>query len=125
MLRRSGQASTAHVTASPRAVATLVARPAGCARAVCTRVDPTASGKVTCRRVEDPVLALSAFKHGLAEAEILHAYRNPIRVWDLGDGFTMVIGPNAAAVMLEIGYVQGDTAVVIVHALRAREKFLR
>lgn len=75
--------------------------------------------------MEDPVLAPSAFKHGLAEAEILHAYRNPIRVWDLGDGFTMVIGANAAAVMLEIGYVQGDTAVVIVHALRAREKFLR
>jgi len=72
-----------------------------------------------------PVLAPSAFKHGLAEAEILHAYRNPIRVWALGDGFTMVIGANAAAVMLEIGYVQGDTAVVIVHALRAREKFLR
>jgi hypothetical protein len=64
-------------------------------------------------------------QHGLAEAEILHAYRNPIRVWDLGDGFTMVIGANAATVMLEIGYVQGDTAVVIVHAMRAREKFLR
>jgi hypothetical protein len=75
--------------------------------------------------VDDPVLAPSAFKHGLAEAEILHAYRNPIRMWDLGDGFTMVIGPNASAVMLEIGYVQGDTAVVIVHAMRAREKFLR
>jgi hypothetical protein len=75
--------------------------------------------------VEDPVLAPSAFKHGLAEAEILHAYRNPIRVWDLGDGFTMVIGATAAALMLEIGHVQGDTAVVIVHAMRAREKFLR
>lgn len=75
--------------------------------------------------MEDPILAPSAFKHGLAGAEILHAYRNPIRVWDLGDGFTMVIGANAAAVMLEIGYVQGDTAVVIVHAMRAREKFLR
>jgi hypothetical protein len=36
-----------------------------------------------------------------------------------------VIGANAAAVVLEIGYAQGDTAVVIVHALRAREKFLR
>jgi len=46
-------------------------------------------------------------------------------VWDLGDGFTMVIGANTAAVMLEIGYVQGNTAVVIVHAMRAREKFLR
>jgi hypothetical protein len=64
-------------------------------------------------------------KHGLGEEEILHAYRNPVRVWDLGDGFTMIVGPNAAAIFLEIGYVDGDTAVVIVHAMRARDKFLR
>jgi len=25
------------------------------------------------------------------------------RVWDLGDGFTMMIGPNAAAIILEVG----------------------
>jgi hypothetical protein len=75
--------------------------------------------------VEDPVIAPSAFKHGSREEEILHAYRNPIRVWDLGDGFTMMIGADTAAILLEVGYVQGDTAVVIVHAMRAREKFLR
>jgi hypothetical protein len=75
--------------------------------------------------VGDPIIAASAFKHGLGEEEILHAYRNPIRVWDLGDGFTMMIGANAAAIVLEVGYVQGETAVVIVHAMRAREKFLR
>ena len=54
-----------------------------------------------------------------------HAYRNPVRIWDLGEGFTMIVGPNAAAVFLEVGYIEGDTAVVIVHAMRAREKFLR
>lgn len=27
--------------------------------------------------------------------------------------------------ILEVGYIQGTTAVVIVHAMRAREKFLR
>lgn len=37
----------------------------------------------------------------------------------------MMIGANAAAIILEVGYIQGDTAVVIVHAMRAREKFLR
>ena len=55
-------------------------------------------------------------KHGLDEAEILHAYRNPVRVWDLGDGFAMVVGPNAAAIFLEVGYVEGDSAVVIVRS---------
>jgi hypothetical protein len=74
---------------------------------------------------EDPILAPSALKHDLSEEEILHAYRNPVRVWDLGDGFTMIVGPNAAAIFLEVGYIEGDTAVVIVHAMRAREKFLR
>jgi len=75
--------------------------------------------------VEDPIIAPSALKHGLSEDEILHAYRNPVQVWDLGDGYTMIVGPNAAAIFLEVGYVEGDTAVVIVHAMRAREKFLR
>ena len=75
--------------------------------------------------VEDPIIAPSALKHGPSEEEILHAYRNPVRVWDLGDGFTMIVGPNAAAIFLEVGYVEGDTAVVVVNAMRAREKFLR
>jgi hypothetical protein len=70
---------------------------------------------------EDPIIAPSALKHGLSEEEVLHAYRNPVRVWDLGDGFTMIVGPNAAAIFLEVGYVDGDTAVVIVHAMRPRE----
>lgn len=75
--------------------------------------------------MDDPIIAQSALKHGLAEDEILHAYRNPVRVWDLGDGFTLMIGANAAAIILEVGYVHGSTAVVIVHAMAARERFLR
>lgn len=37
----------------------------------------------------------------------------------------MIIGANQAALILEVGSIQGTTAVVIVHAMRAREKFLR
>ena len=73
----------------------------------------------------DPIIAPSATKHGVSEEDILHAYRNPIRVWDLGEGFTMMIGANAAAIILEIGYIHGVEAIVIVHAMPAREKFLR
>lgn len=75
--------------------------------------------------VEGPIIAPSALKHGLSDEEILHAYRNPRPVWDLGDGFAMIVGPDAAAIFLEVGYVDGQTAVVIVHAMHAREKFLR
>jgi hypothetical protein len=75
--------------------------------------------------VDDPIIAESAFKHGLSRDDILHAYRNPVRVWDLGDGFTMLVGANQAAVFCEVGYIEGQTAVVIVHAMHAREKYLR
>lgn len=75
--------------------------------------------------MDEPIIAASALKHGLDEDDILHAYRNPISAWDLGDGFTMLIGANRAAIVLEVGYIQGNTAIVIVHAMRAREKFLR
>ena len=51
--------------------------------------------------------------------------RSPIRIWDLGDGFTMMIGPNDAEIIIEVGYVEGDLAVVIVHAMQARDKLLR
>jgi hypothetical protein len=75
--------------------------------------------------VDDPIIAPSALKHGIDEQQILHAYRNPVRVWDLGDGFTMIVGPNDAAIFLEVGYVEGEQVHVIVHAMHAREKFLR
>ena len=73
----------------------------------------------------EPIIASSALKHGLDEADILHAYRNPIRIWDLGDGFTMIVGPNQSAMVVEVGYVDAEEAHVIVHAMTAREKFLR
>jgi hypothetical protein len=46
-------------------------------------------------------------------------------VFELDEGFTMIIGANRAAIIYEIGAVEGAIAVVIVHAMRAREKFLR
>ncbi|MCF8527821.1 MAG: hypothetical protein K9G24_10430 [Candidatus Nanopelagicales bacterium] len=73
----------------------------------------------------EPIIAPSALKHGVGREDILHAYRNPLRVWDLGDGFTMMVGPNRAAIILEVGYIEGGVAMVIVHAMPARDKFLR
>lgn len=37
----------------------------------------------------------------------------------------MVIGANHAAIIFEVGVVDGESSPVIVHAMRAREKFLR
>ena len=73
----------------------------------------------------EPIIADSARKHGVSDHDILHAYRHPIRVFELDEGFTMVIGANQAAIIFEIGVVDGVEAPVIVHAMRARERFLR
>ncbi len=73
----------------------------------------------------DPIIAESARKHGVSDEDIVHAHANPIRVFELDEGFTMVIGANQAAIIYEIGVVDGQSAPVIVHAMRARETFLR
>ncbi len=72
----------------------------------------------------DPVILDRGRKHGITDDDMLHAYRNPIRVFDL-DGLIMLIGPDRAARMLEIGVARGDGIEFIVHAMPAREKFLR
>ena len=43
-----------------------------------------------------PVILASARKHQIADDDMLHAYRNPIRVFALDD-LTMLIGPDTAA----------------------------
>lgn len=72
-----------------------------------------------------PVIAEAARKHQVSNEDILHAYRNPIRAWDMGEGFTMILGVNQSAILLEIGYIRSGASIVIVHAMRARKKFLR
>jgi hypothetical protein len=72
----------------------------------------------------DPVVLPSARRHGITDADALHAYRQPIRVFDL-DGLTMLIGADTTGRVLEIGVAVGDGVEFIVHAMPAREKFLR
>lgn len=72
-----------------------------------------------------PIIAPSALKYGIDERDIRHAYRNPVRIWDLGDGFAMMVGSTGTAVVIEVGYVESERVHVIVHAMRARGKFRR
>ncbi len=67
----------------------------------------------------------SAYRHGIDDQDILHAYAHPVRLFEMDEGFTMVIGAGQTAILLEIGVVEGALAPVIVHAMRARDKFLR
>lgn len=64
----------------------------------------------------------SARTHGSPD-DMLHAYRNPIRVFDLDD-LTMLVGSGRAGEVLEIGLATAQGIDFIVHAMPAGPKFL-
>jgi len=70
------------------------------------------------------LIAPSAYRHGVEEQTILHAFNNPIRSEDLEDGLVMLIGPDWAGNLYEIGVVDSEQGPVIVHAMPARAKYL-
>lgn len=72
----------------------------------------------------DPVILTSARKHGITDDDMLHAYRNPIRVFAF-DELTMLIGADQAGQLLEVGLATAEGVEFIVHAMPARAKFLR
>lgn len=69
------------------------------------------------------MILASARKHGIDDNDMLHPYRHPIRVFDLDD-LTMLIGPDRAARLLEVGVAEAEGVEFIVHAMAARPKFL-
>ena len=73
----------------------------------------------------DPEIAHSARQHGVTDDDMLHAYRNPIRV-HLLEELDMLIGADQSGRLLEVG-VMTDVELgidVIVHAMLARRRFL-
>lgn len=46
-----------------------------------------------------PIIAETARKHGVSDEDMLQAYANPFRVFELDEGFTMLIGANHAAII--------------------------
>lgn len=73
----------------------------------------------------EPIIVASARKHGVRDDDLLHAFNNPTRAEDLDEGLTMLVGPDRAGNLLEVGVVESDDGPVIVHAMPARPKYLR
>lgn len=69
------------------------------------------------------MILASAREHGVLDDDMLHAYRNPIRVFDVGE-LIMLIGPDQSSSLLEIGVAHAEGIDFIVHAMAARPKFL-
>lgn len=72
-----------------------------------------------------PRIVNSARKHGVSDETILHAFNNPLLVEDLDERMTMFIGPDQAGNLYEIGVVSTDEGPIVVHAMKARPKYLR
>lgn len=65
------------------------------------------------------IFSPSAFKHGLVDVDIRHAYRHQIRWHYYPDtGYRMVVGTTEAGWSMEVGYYVSEEGVVLInHAL--------
>jgi hypothetical protein len=72
----------------------------------------------------DPVILQSARKHEISDADMLHAYRHPIRVFVIDD-LVMLVGGDEAGRLLEVGVAEAEGVEFIVPAMPARQRFLR
>ena len=70
------------------------------------------------------MILASARKHGVNDIDMLHAYRNPIRVYQ-PDDLVILIGADEAGRLLEVGAVPSEGVEFIVHAMPTRPRFLR
>ena len=74
----------------------------------------------------EPVILDSAREHGVSDEDMQHAYRNTIWTWEQDEGFVMHTGPAWNSDLLEIGVVTSTEGIVlIIHAMKARPKYLR
>ena len=73
----------------------------------------------------DPVVTDSARRHGISDDDILHAYRNPIRLHMLDD-MNMLVGADRSGRLLELGVTvdEDEWIAAIVHAMPMRSRFL-
>lgn len=68
----------------------------------------------------------SARKHGIPDDDIRHAIDNAIAAITRTEqpDVTMVIGPDTTARLLEVGIIETDDQDYVIHAMRARTKYL-
>ena len=73
----------------------------------------------------EPRILQSAYKHGINQSDILHAYRNFIEVRTHAKDGLVYVGPGQNGNLLELGIVKIEQEWIIVHAMRLRKGFVR
>lgn len=68
----------------------------------------------------------SARKHGISDDDIRHAIDNAVGAITRPEQpeFTMLIGPDATARLLEVGIIETDDQDYVIHAMTARDKYV-
>jgi hypothetical protein len=46
---------------------------------------------------QEPLITDSARRHGVGDADMLHAFRNPVRTFQMDEDMTLVIGADSTA----------------------------
>lgn len=69
-------------------------------------------------------IAHSARKHGIADADMLHAAQNAVAAVPQGDRL-LLIGAAHDGTMLEVGVLDPDDDPTLIHAMKLRRKFYR
>jgi len=66
----------------------------------------------------------SARKHGVAEADMLHAIEYALAAGEQDDGKVLYLGPDRPGTLLEVvTVVCGDGEEIVIHAMRMRSKY--
>jgi len=71
-------------------------------------------------------ISAPARKHGVSDADIMHALANTLRHISLDEDFTMVLGPATNTALLEVGVLyMGTVDEAVIHAMAMRPKYYR
>lgn len=75
--------------------------------------------------LDEPLILHSAHRRGVSDGDILHALAHFAETFDVGEGMTMVVGPDTAGNPIEVGVVERYGGLCVVHAMKpARRRFL-
>jgi hypothetical protein len=70
-------------------------------------------------------IANSARKHGVLDADIVHAIRMAVREVSQDADRILLIGPDRNGQLLEVVVLDPDDDPIVIHAMRLRPKFHR
>lgn len=86
-----------------------------------------ASGYADVVELWEAPVAASAHRHGFTDEDIRHALRNFVAVAadPRDDDVTLVLGPDQAVNLIEVGILSTDEGPLIIHAMAARTNRFR